>query len=69
MLAEKRVRFIYAEFHAIESDDPKVQMTTFVPLYRHLAEFGFEFVATYTDWYPADRSAPMIANALFVLPP
>jgi FkbM family methyltransferase len=66
MLAQRRIRFIYAEFFALENAG--LQMTALGPLYRYLAPFGFRFVATYTDSFFKDENL-IVGNALFVLPP
>jgi hypothetical protein len=67
VLSSQRVRFVYAEFFAVEADVRDIQITAFIPLHRYLATFGFRFVATYNDWFFTDRPL-MVANALFVLP-
>jgi FkbM family methyltransferase len=66
-LSSQRIRFVHAEFHAVENNNPDVQMTTFIGLHQYLAPFGFRFVATYTDWFSTNQPL-MVANALFVLP-
>jgi FkbM family methyltransferase len=64
MLREHKIKFIYTEFNDLV---PKANTTggSLLPIAEYLAEFGFSFISTYTDFVIPGTDVFVCANALF----
>lgn len=68
MLRQGRVRFVYLEFNDLYETSDATGGALF-PIAEYLAEFGFKYITTYTDFIlPADGLF-VCNNALFALKP
>ena len=67
MLRERRVDYVYVEFNDLR---PSFGTSggALMPISDYLAEFGLQYVITYTDFVLSEREISVCANALFALP-
>ena len=68
MLREGQVRFVYVEFNDLFTKDGTTG-GALVPIAEYLAQFGFAYLCTYTDFVLYEGKVSVCANALFVAPP
>jgi FkbM family methyltransferase len=68
MLGSGRGYYVYTEFNDLQPQRG-VSGGALIPIADLLAQFGFRYVATYTDFVLPEGKMHVCANALFALPP
>jgi len=66
MLRDGRVRFIYVEFNDLV-EKSGVSRGALLPIATYLAQFGYDCMATYTDFIVMEKPFFKVSNALFAL--
>jgi FkbM family methyltransferase len=65
-LSEGRIRFIYLEFNDMCEEAGRTG-GALIPIAEFLHQFGYKFIATYTDAIETEGKFFVVANALFAL--
>ena len=67
MFASNSVAFVYFEFNDFNQESG-TNGGSLNEITDHLSKFGFQFVATYTDYIVTDQKMFVVANALLFNP-
>jgi FkbM family methyltransferase len=68
LLARRAIRFIYLEFNDL-LEKPGYTGGALLPIAEFLGPFGFQFVATYTDYIKTNGALFGVSNVLLAAPP